>query len=75
MARPRFDQNAPFDRFQTLVSVRAGRRGEATVKRYHYDTHDQPKARLAAFLDAYNFAKRLKTDPLRSHLPSLGRRA
>jgi transposase InsO family protein len=34
---------------------------EATVKRYHYETHDQLKAHLAAFLDAYNFAKRLKT--------------
>ena len=34
---------------------------EATVKRYHYDSHDQLKAHLAAFLDAYNFAKRLKT--------------
>ena len=34
---------------------------EPTVKRYHYDTHDQLKAHLAVFLDAYNFAKRLKT--------------
>jgi len=34
---------------------------EATVKRYHYDRHDQLQAHLAAFLDAYNFAKRLKT--------------
>ena len=52
---------------------------EATVKRYHYDTHRQLKAHLAAFLDAYNFAKRLKTltrpHTLRSHLQSLGRRA
>jgi hypothetical protein len=28
---------------------------------YHYDTHRQIKDHLAAFLDAYNFAKRLKT--------------
>lgn len=34
---------------------------EATVKRYHYSSHQQLKAHLAAFLDAYNFAKRLKT--------------
>src|SRR6187431_417621 len=34
---------------------------EATVKRYHYDTHRQLEDHLAAFLDAYNFAKRLKT--------------
>ena len=34
---------------------------EATVRRYHYETHQQLKDHLAAFLDAYNFAKRLKT--------------
>ena len=34
---------------------------EATVKRYHYDSHDQLRDHLAAFLDAYNFARRLKT--------------
>lgn len=34
---------------------------EATVKRYHYASHQQFAAHLAAFLDAYNFAKRLKT--------------
>jgi transposase InsO family protein len=34
---------------------------EATVKRNHYDTHRQLEDHLAAFLDAYNFAKRLKT--------------
>ena len=34
---------------------------EATIKRYHYETHRQLKEQLAAFLDAYNFAKRLKT--------------
>jgi hypothetical protein len=33
---------------------------DATVRRYHYDTHRQLEAHLAAFLDAYNFAKRLK---------------
>jgi transposase InsO family protein len=34
---------------------------EATVRRYHYETHDQLRAHLRTFLDAYNFAKRLKT--------------
>jgi len=29
---------------------------EATVKRYHYDSHDQLRTRLADFMDAYNFA-------------------
>ena len=36
-------------------------RKAATIKRFHCDSHDQPRAHLAAFLDAYNFAKRLKT--------------
>jgi transposase InsO family protein len=34
---------------------------DATVRRYHYDTHRQLREHLATFLDAYNFAKRLKT--------------
>ena len=34
---------------------------EATVKRYHYETHRQLKEHLHAFLMAYNCAKRLKT--------------
>jgi transposase InsO family protein len=34
---------------------------EATVNRYHYETNEQLKAHLSAFLMAYNFAKRLKT--------------
>jgi hypothetical protein len=34
---------------------------EATVRRYHYASHRQLEDHLAAFLDAYNFAKRLKT--------------
>ena len=33
---------------------------DATVKRYHYETHEQLKEHLAQFLIAYNFAKRLK---------------
>jgi len=34
---------------------------EATVKRFHYTTHDQLRSHLADFVSAYNFAKRLKT--------------
>jgi hypothetical protein len=34
---------------------------EATVKRYYYDNHQQLKEHLYNFLNAYNFAKRLKT--------------
>jgi transposase InsO family protein len=34
---------------------------EATVQRYHYDSHEQFKAHLADFVSAYNFARRLKT--------------
>ncbi|SNT73819.1 hypothetical protein SAMN05444959_105265 [Paracoccus seriniphilus] len=34
---------------------------EATVKRFHYDNHDQLRTRLADFLAAYNFGRRLKT--------------
>ena len=33
----------------------------ATVRTYHYDGHAQLREHLASFLDAYNFAKRLKT--------------
>jgi len=34
---------------------------EATVRRYHYETHNRLREHLRTFLDAYNFAKRLKT--------------
>jgi len=34
---------------------------EATVKRYHYDSHHQLQAHLTDFISAYNFGKRLKT--------------
>jgi hypothetical protein len=33
---------------------------EATVKRDHYESHDQLETRLADFIDAYNYARRLK---------------
>ena len=34
---------------------------EATVKRFHYGSHEQLRLHLADFLAAYNFARRLKT--------------
>ena len=34
---------------------------EATVKRFHYNSHDQLRTHLADFVAAYNFARRLKT--------------
>ncbi len=34
---------------------------EATVKRYHYDCHDQLEGHLFDFVNAYNFGRRLKT--------------
>ena len=34
---------------------------DATLKRYHYDSHDQLRSHLADVLDADNFARRLKT--------------
>ena len=33
---------------------------EATVKRFHYENHDQLRTHLADFMAAYNFARRLK---------------
>ncbi len=37
------------------------RPGGDTVKRYHYETHDQLRAHLGGFVSAYNIARRLKT--------------
>jgi Integrase core domain len=34
---------------------------DATVKRHFYETHDQLRAHLRDFVDAYNFARRLNT--------------
>ncbi len=34
---------------------------DATVRRYHCSSHDELRGHLALFLDAYNFARRLKT--------------
>jgi len=51
---------------------------EATVNRYHYDSHDQLRAHLVDFVTAYNFARRLKIlkglSPLRIHLQHLDKR-
>ena len=33
---------------------------QATVHRYHYDNHDQLRQHLTDFVNAYNFARRLK---------------
>ena len=40
---------------------------EATVRRYHYESHHRLRAHLQTFLEAYNFARRLKT--LRGRTP------
>ena len=34
---------------------------EATVKRFHYDNHEQLRSHIDNFVAAYNFARRLKT--------------
>ncbi|GAN91593.1 transposase [Gluconobacter frateurii M-2] len=34
---------------------------EATVKRFHYDSHEQLRTHLSDFMAAYNFGRRLKT--------------
>jgi hypothetical protein len=45
---------------------------KATVRRYRYDTHRQLGEHLDAFLNAYNFAKRLKT--FQSQRPTIAHR-
>ena len=34
---------------------------EATVKRYHHDSHNQLQRHLGDFVTAYDFARRLET--------------
>jgi transposase InsO family protein len=34
---------------------------QATVQRYHYSSHDELRGHLGLFLDAHNYARRLKT--------------
>ncbi len=33
---------------------------EATIRRYHYGTHNELRAHLKLFVDAYNYGRRLK---------------
>src|SRR3990170_92578 len=33
---------------------------DATVRRFHYETHDQLRSHLSDFVNAYNFGRRLK---------------
>jgi len=65
--------NHPWTNGQTERMNRTIKEGEAdketvrgivsplNVKRYHYDSHDQLRWHLGDFLDAYNYARRLKT--------------
>lgn len=46
--------NGQVDRMNRMIK-------EATVKRYHYDSHDQLRRHIGDFVSAYNFARRLKT--------------
>ena len=36
-------------------------RSPLNVKRFHYDSHDQLRTHLSDFIDAHNFARRLRT--------------
>ena len=46
--------NGQFERVNRTIE-------EATVKRYHYNTHRQLEKHLHDFIAAYNYARRLKT--------------
>ncbi len=46
--------NGPVERMNRTLK-------EASVKRYHYDNHHRLKQPMHAFVNAYNFAKMLKT--------------
>ena len=46
---------------QTVAGQRNRTIKDATVKRFHYESHVQLRTHLADFLSAYNFARRLKT--------------
>ena len=51
----------PSDCMQSPAGQRNRTIKDATVKRFHYETHDQLRWHLADFLNAYNYARRLKT--------------
>jgi hypothetical protein len=61
--REQADSKAPTDLIPDNGQVERMNRTikDATVKRYFYETHDQLWAHLRDFVDAYNFARRLKT--------------
>ncbi len=40
---------------------------DATVKRFHYEIHAELRSHLSDFVNAYNFAKRLKNPQMASH--------
>ena len=43
------------------VQADPGDRRRLNVKRFHYDSHIQLRTHLSDFMEAYNFARRLKT--------------
>ena len=49
-----FPRNGQVERMNRTIK-------EATVKRFHDDSHDQLRTHLGDFMAAYNFARRLKT--------------
>ena len=61
--RKQADSKAPKDHIPDNGQVERMNRTikQATVKRRHYENHDQLRRHLADFLDAYNFGRRLKT--------------
>ena len=61
--REQADSEAPTDHIPDNGQVERMNRTikDATVKRYFYETHDQLRTHLRDFVDAYNFARRLKT--------------
>jgi transposase InsO family protein len=44
-----------------LVPVFDGAIKDATVKRFHYESHNQLRGHLQDFVRAYNFGRRLKS--------------
>jgi hypothetical protein len=61
--REQADSKAPTDHIPDNGQVERMNRTikDATVKRHHYDSHDQFSRHLADFVSAYNFGPRLKT--------------
>ena len=62
--RKQADRRRGFGLWPVRLGVRPRRARwfkDATVKRYFYETHDQLRVHLQNFVDAYNFARRLKT--------------